>query len=136
MIKVILEVNGSRIIDKEVPDSQFIALMKAIHSVILPKPKYNIEAAINELASGIGVEELADKILQPEIDFFEKCRKNWCVDPTYRGKFAIVKIIGLSPKVDFRDTFEEACRYGVERFGVQSNFLVKQVLEKDEVIFV
>lgn len=67
-----------------------------------------------------------------ELTIFEQHRKEWV--RTHPGKF--VAIQGKVIADGFFDTYAEALRAGLQRFGVARAFLVKQVWKTEPVYFV
>lgn len=69
--------------------------------------------------------------LQAELDLFECHRKEWAA--IHLGEFAV---IGGSTVLGFYNEYESAFRAGVQEFGVQKRFLVKQVWVEEPVFVI
>ena len=69
--------------------------------------------------------------LAVELDFYAAHKTEWLEQ--HSGKYVVVQdrnILGFYP------SFEDAFRAGVGAFGIQRDFLVKQVLEHEPMYFV
>ena len=60
---------------------------------------------------------------ETELMVFEQHRKEW--SSSHPGEFVVIR--GQEIADGFFGTYSEAVRAGLQRFGVQSGFLVKQV---------
>jgi hypothetical protein len=70
--------------------------------------------------------------LEMELQLFEKHRKAW--SQTHPGKFVVIQD---SIVLDgFFDAYADAFTAGLRRFGVNRNFLVKQIWKTEPVYFV
>lgn len=67
--------------------------------------------------------------LSAELSVFERHRAEW--SRSHPGKYVVIQDEVILP--EFFEEFAEAFRVGVKRFGVQRNFLVKQVWAVDPV---
>lgn len=71
--------------------------------------------------------------LSVEIAYFTRMLPHWLANPDARGRFAVIQDEDL---LGFFGQWEDAIRAGWRRFGVERNFLVRQVLEKQPELFV
>lgn len=69
-----------------------------------------------------------DDRLSVELEFYAVHKQEWL--RTHRGKHVVVQGTKL---LGFFGSWEEAFRSGVQAFGVQRDFLVKQVLAQEPV---
>lgn len=69
--------------------------------------------------------------LERELAFFESHRLEWAKE--HSGKFVAIQD---ETATDFSDEWEDALRAGLKAFGHERPFLVKEVLEKDRVIYI
>lgn len=67
-----------------------------------------------------------------ELTVFEKHRQEW--SRSHPGEFVVIR--GDEIADGFFGTYAEAIRAGLQRFGVQSGFLVKQVWVTEPVYLV
>jgi hypothetical protein len=67
-------------------------------------------------------------LFKTEIDFFEQHRKEWFEHNA--GKIAVVHGTTL---YGFYDTYETALEVGYDKCGVESSFLMKEVLLDDRI---
>ncbi len=58
-----------------------------------------------------------------ELEVFEQHRQEW--SRSHPGEFVVIQ--GEEIAEGFFDTYADALRAGLQRFGVQSGFMVKQV---------
>jgi hypothetical protein len=66
-----------------------------------------------------------------ELEFYETHKAEWLTSHT--GKFVVVK--GKEP-LGFFSEFHEAYRAGVEKYGIETDFLVKRVVLHEPVFVV
>jgi len=69
--------------------------------------------------------------LAVEFDYYAQHKTEWL--PLQSGHYVVVKDSGL---LGFYPTFEAAYRAGAATYGVNTDFLVKQILEHEPVFFV
>lgn len=69
--------------------------------------------------------------LAVELNYYAQHKAEWLERES--GKYVVVKDKGL---LGFYPTFEAAYRAGASQFGLQTDFLVKQILEHEPVFFV
>lgn len=69
--------------------------------------------------------------LESELKLFEKRRLEWA--HSHPGKFVVIQDGDV---LNFFDQYEEAYRAAVKRFGLERNFLIKQVWKDEPVYFV
>lgn len=69
--------------------------------------------------------------LAMELEYFGQHKTEWLAHRT--GQYAVVKETGL---LGFFPSFEAAYRAGAERYGTDTDFLVKQILEYEPVFLV
>lgn len=69
--------------------------------------------------------------LAVELDYFSQHRAEWLAHNS--GQYIVIR--GSIP-LGFYPTFEAAYRAGAKSYGVETDFLVKQILEYDPVFFV
>jgi hypothetical protein len=70
--------------------------------------------------------------LEKELKVFEERRQDWIV--SHPGKFVVIRDETVLP--DFFDVYEEAFMAGMREFGVDRNFLIKQIWKTEPVYFV
>jgi len=75
---------------------------------------------------------MADGSFSEEIKVFQKHRDEWL--RLHVGKFVAIQDSVVAD--GFFGTYAEALRAGLQRFGVQRSFLVKQVWTTEPVYFV
>ena len=69
--------------------------------------------------------------LSTELEFFDQHKTKWLVRNS--GQYVVIKdrvFLGFYPD------FESAYRAGAQRYGLSTDFLVKQILEHEPVFFV
>jgi len=69
--------------------------------------------------------------LAAELEYFNRHKVEWLAHRT--GQYAVVKESGL---LGFYPSFEAAYRAGADRYGTDTDFLVKQILEYEPVFLV
>ena len=69
--------------------------------------------------------------LAVELGFYAQHKAEWLALRT--GQYAVIKDSGL---LGFFPNFESAYRAGAARYGLETDFLVKQILEYEPVFFV
>lgn len=69
--------------------------------------------------------------LETELELFEQNRKEWA--RTHLGEFVVIRGIEVD---NFYPDYESALRNALERFGVESQFLVKQVWAEEPVFYI
>jgi hypothetical protein len=69
--------------------------------------------------------------LARELEYYAQHKSEWLAHES--GNYVVVKDGGL---LGFYPTFEAAYRAGAASYGVNTDFLVKQVLEHEPVFFV
>ena len=69
--------------------------------------------------------------LAAELECFSRHKAEWLAHKT--GQYVVIK--GIEP-LGFYPNFEAAYRAGAAAYGLDTDFLVKQVLEHDPVFFV
>lgn len=69
--------------------------------------------------------------LETELEFFEQNRKEWA--RTHPGEYVVIRGNELD---DFYPDYETALRRALKRFGVESQFLVKQVWAEEPVFYI
>jgi hypothetical protein len=69
--------------------------------------------------------------LAAELEYFDKHKTEWLTQKT--GEYVVIKDGGL---LGFFPDFEAAYRAGATRYGLDTDFLVKQILEHEPVFFV
>ena len=69
--------------------------------------------------------------LAVELAFYAQHKAEWLAHKT--GEYVVIKDTGL---LGFFPNFESAYRAGAARYGLQTDFLVKQILEYEPVFFV
>jgi hypothetical protein len=69
--------------------------------------------------------------LAAELEYFGKHKTEWLVQKT--GEYVVIKDGSL---LGFYPNFEAAYRAGATRYGLDTDFLVKQILEHEPVFFV
>lgn len=67
-------------------------------------------------------------ILKKEIEFFEQHREEWFEH--HEGKIAVIHGTTLH---GFYDTYETALKVGYDKCGIESPFLMKEVLLEDRI---
>jgi hypothetical protein len=72
-----------------------------------------------------------EKRLVAELAFYDESRAEWL--KTHSGQYVVAQGENL---LGFYVSFEEAFRAGVAAFGIQRDFLVKQVLAHEPIYFV
>jgi hypothetical protein len=70
--------------------------------------------------------------LQTELKVFEEHHEEWV--QSHLGKFVVIQ--DRSVVNGFFDEYEEAFRAGIKQFGVERNFLIKQIWKTQPVYFV
>jgi hypothetical protein len=70
--------------------------------------------------------------LTTELKVFEEHREEW--SRTHPGKYVVIRDEAVLE--GFFDTYADAFRAGLEKFGVSRNFLVKQIWITEPVYFV
>jgi hypothetical protein len=78
-----------------------------------------------------GVEMPVASSLETELRVFEAHRKEWA--ESRAGKFVVIQDERI---LDFFDEYSAAFKAGLRTFGVQRNFLVKQIWIEEPVYFV
>ena len=74
---------------------------------------------------GLGMAEMDKIVLEKELMFFESKKAEWLRN--YKDKFALIKEEEL---IDVFDTFGDAYKEGVKRYGNQP-FLIKKISEEE-----
>ena len=69
--------------------------------------------------------------LAVELGYYSQHKAEWLAQKT--GQYVVIKDNGL---LGFFPNFEAAYRAGAERYGLDTDFLVKQILEHEPVFFV
>ena len=69
--------------------------------------------------------------LAPELQYFDQHKAEWLAHNP--GQYVVIKDRGL---LGFYPNFESAYRAGAARYGLDTDFLVKQILEHEPVFFV
>jgi hypothetical protein len=69
--------------------------------------------------------------LAVELEYYAQHKSEWLAKRT--GQYVVVKDTGL---LGFYPNFESAYRAGAAMYGVNTDFLVKQILEHEPVFFV
>lgn len=69
--------------------------------------------------------------LAVELEFYAQHKAEWLAKKT--GQYVVIKNNGL---LGFFSNFESAYRAGAARYGLETDFLVKQILEYEPVFFV
>jgi hypothetical protein len=69
--------------------------------------------------------------LASELDFYALHKDEWLAH--HRGQYVVIKENSI---LDFYKTFEAAYRAGALTWGINTDFLVKQIVEKEPVFFV
>ena len=69
--------------------------------------------------------------LAAELEFYAHHKSEWLKD--YPGKYVVIRDSHL---LDFFVTFEAAYRAGANAWGINTDFLVKQIVEHEPVFFV
>jgi hypothetical protein len=69
--------------------------------------------------------------LAVELKYFSQSKAEWLAHKT--GQYVVIKD---STPLGFYQTFEAAHRAGARAFGIETDFLVKQILEYEPVFFV
>lgn len=69
--------------------------------------------------------------LEADFEVFETHRKEW--DATHRGEYVV---IGGGQVSGFYRDYETALRAGLQHFGINSEFLVKQVCVQEPVFVI
>ena len=67
-----------------------------------------------------------------ELGVFEKCRREW--SRSHPGEFVVIQ--GEEIAEGFFQTYADALKAGLQRFGVRREFLVKQVWVTEPVYLV
>jgi len=70
-------------------------------------------------------------ILESELRVFENHRREWL--RAHLGKFVV---IGKGKVAGFFDDYESALQAGLQKFGLNSEFLVKQVAAEEPVYLI
>jgi len=66
-----------------------------------------------------------------ELEYFSRHKAEWLAHRA--GQYVVIKD---STPLGFYQTFEEAYRAGAGTYGIEKDFLVKQILEYEPVFFV
>jgi hypothetical protein len=69
--------------------------------------------------------------LAVELDFFARHKAEWLAQET--GQYVVIKD---TKPLGFYSSFEAAYRAGAANYGPETDFLVKQILEREPVFFV
>jgi len=69
--------------------------------------------------------------LGAELNLFDGHKAEWLEQ--HRGSYVVIKGENV---LNFYSTFEDAYRAGAERWGTDTDFLVKQIVEQEPVFFV
>ena len=69
--------------------------------------------------------------LAVELEYFSRHKAEWLDQKS--GQYVVIK---NSAPLGFYQTFEAAYRAGAGTYGIETDFLVKQILEYDPVFFV
>jgi hypothetical protein len=69
--------------------------------------------------------------LAVELEYFSQQKAVWLTHKT--GQYVVIKD---STPLGFYQTFEAAYRAGAETYGIETDFLVKQILKYEPVFFV
>ena len=69
--------------------------------------------------------------LSQELSWYESNKKAW-ID-SHRNEFVL---IGRKTTIGFYATYEAAFKAGLDAFGVESDFLIKQVVEHEPVFVI
>ncbi len=69
--------------------------------------------------------------LAAELEYFSQHKTEWLAHKS--GQYVVIKD---STPLGFYQTFERAYRAGAGAYGIETDFLVKQVLEYEPVFFV
>lgn len=69
--------------------------------------------------------------LAVELNYYERHAADWIAQRT--GEYVVIKNTGI---LGFYPDFESAYRAGAEAYGIETDFLVKQVLEYEPVFIV
>ena len=69
--------------------------------------------------------------LSRELELYDANKQNWL--RTHPGKFVVIK---GSDQLGFFSEFHEAYRAGVEKYGIDTDFLVKKVVAQEPVFVV
>jgi len=77
------------------------------------------------------VNATAQPRLAAELEYFSQHRAEWLTHKN--GQYVVIK---ASAPLGFYQTFEAAYRAGAETYGLETDFLVKQILEYEPVFFV
>ena len=72
-----------------------------------------------------------EKILQRELRVFEQHKQEWL--QSHPGAFVVISDTSVA---GFYPDYESAFRAGLQKFGVQENFLVKQVWAEEPVYLI
>ncbi len=72
-----------------------------------------------------------EKILQRELRVFEQHKQEWL--QSHPGAFVVISDTSVA---GFYPDYESAFRAGLQKFGVQGNFLVKQVWAEEPVYLI
>jgi hypothetical protein len=70
--------------------------------------------------------------LEAELRVFEAHRWGWA--QSHPGKFVVIREDNIVK--EFFDEYEDAFRAGIQQFGADRNFLIKQVWKTEPVYFV
>lgn len=70
--------------------------------------------------------------LETELRVFEVHRREWAL--SHPGKFVVIREDTIVKA--FFDEYEDAFRAGIQQFGADRNFLIKQVWKTEPVYFV
>ena len=70
--------------------------------------------------------------LETELRVFEAHRWDW--SQSHPGKFVVIREDAIVN--EFFDEYEDAFRAGIQQFGADRNFLIKQVWKTEPVYFV
>jgi hypothetical protein len=69
--------------------------------------------------------------LAAELGFYALHKSEWLKE--HHGKYVVIRDTNL---LDFYPTFEAAYRAGANEWGINTDFLVKQIVEHEPVFFV
>lgn len=69
--------------------------------------------------------------LGAELEYYAQHKADWLTQ--HRGKYVVIKDARV---LNFYPSFELAYRAGAEQWGVNNDFLVKQIIEHEPVFFV
>jgi len=75
--------------------------------------------------------EVEQSRLAEELAFYARHKSEWLAG--YPGKYVVIRGTEI---IGFYSSFEEAYRAGASAFGIDTDFLVKQIVEHEPVFFV